>query len=62
MYFAFKSNLHRYSEAHTVRAVALFQQAVEEGYAEVGEAGLYQLNPVDPQLDSAWFQPFLSLL
>ena len=21
------------------------------------EAGLYKLNPVDPQLESAWFQP-----
>jgi hypothetical protein len=62
MYFAFKFNLHRYIEAHTVRAVALFQQAVEERYAGVGEVGLYKLNPVDPQLDSAWFQPILSLI
>jgi hypothetical protein len=50
--FGFKCSLYRYSLVFDTRLMAELTLEQEQ------KAGLYELNPVDPSLESAWFQPF----
>ena len=53
--FAFQvHNLQRYAEAFPKLKRDAQNRADPDGPLSVG---LYQSNPVDPQLESAWFEP-----
>jgi hypothetical protein len=49
----YKFKLHRYTAANTMQA-----SEPNSGLLSIGGGALYRSNPVDPQLESAWFQPF----
>jgi hypothetical protein len=45
------------AEAAAAAAAAAEAAAEEAAEEEEGAKGLYMLNPLDPELESAWFQP-----
>jgi hypothetical protein len=55
--FAFKFNLYRYATVPEREASDLMDECWYEEDQAFVEVGLYTSNAVDPQLESAWFQP-----
>jgi hypothetical protein len=54
----FKCNLQRYTSGSFGSQNFVDKIQEEQRMEEQMKVGLYKYNPVDPKLESAWFQPF----